>query len=267
MDRRTFLVRDMPAVTMELAAMWKSSFSANPKGDKSMNPFYIEFFYIHMQNGSQPPRMVKWLENRLLPICQKHAFGPMGFFNVDIGSKLPTTLVVFSYPSLSDMEARWGKLNSDPEYAAAVAEADRDEPAFHRTESMLLSSTTFCPPFLPTPAGEPPRKLYELRVYESPTNRQLIFLHDRFTGGEIEIFHKSGIHPVLYANTIFGPDQPNLVYLIPFESAAHRESAWAAFRADPDWIKLRDESIQRGGEIVRNITTSFLSPLSFSMVK
>jgi len=232
-----------------------------------MSPFYIEFFYIHMQNGSQPPRMVKWLESRLLPICQKHGFGPMGFFNVDIGAKLPTILVVFSYPSLAEMEARWGKLNADPDYVAAVAEADLDEPAFYRTEAMLLSSTSFCPPITATPAGEPPHRLYELRVYESPTNRQLVNLHDRFTGGEIDVFHKCGIHPVLYGNTVFGPDQPNLVYLIPFESAPQREGAWAAFRADPDWIKLRDESIRRGGEIVRNISTTFLSPLSFSMLK
>jgi hypothetical protein len=253
--------------TIGLAAAWKSSFAAFPTGEKPMNSSYFEFYYIHMQNGSQTPRMAKWLENRLLPICQKQGFGPMGFFNVTLGASLPTALIIFTYPSLAEMETHWGKLNSDPDYASAITEVEKDEPAFYRTEAMLLRSTPFCPPFAATPAGDPPHKLYELRIYESPTNRQLGYLHDRFAGGEIDIFHKSGIHPVLYANTIFGPNIPNLTYLIPFESETHREKAWAAFNADPDWVKIRADSIQRGGEIVRNITTMFLTPASFSMLR
>ena len=232
-----------------------------------MSSSYFEFYYIHMQNGNQTTRMAKWLENRLLPICQKQGFGAMGFFTVALGPNLPTTLIVFNYPSLAEMETQWGKLNTDPDYAAAVAEVEKDEPAFYRTEATLLRSTPFCPPLVATPTTDPPHKLYEFRIYESPTNRQLGYLHDRFAGGEIDIFHKSGIHPVLYADTVFGPNQPNMAYLIPFESEAHREKAWAAFNADPDWVKIRAESIQRGGEIVRNITTMFLTPMSFSMLR
>jgi hypothetical protein len=267
MDRRTFLVRDIPVATIGLAAALRTSFATISSGDKAMSSTYFEFLYIHMQSGSQPPRMAKWLEGRLMPICQKHGFGPMGFFNMDIGPSLPTAVVIFSYPSLTEMEALWGKLNADPDYAAAVAEVERDEPAFYRTEATLLRSTSFCPAFAPTPADNPPHKLYELRIYESPTNRQLTYLHDRFAGGEIDVFHKSGIHPILYADTVFGSNLPNMVYLTPFESADHREKAWSTFRNDPDWIKIRDESIRHGGEIVRNITNMFLSPMSFSMMR
>ncbi|HTS70413.1 MAG TPA: NIPSNAP family protein [Terriglobia bacterium] len=233
-----------------------------------MSSSYFEFYYVHMQNGSQTARMSKWLETRLMPICQKHGFGPLGFFTVTVGRDLPTTLIIFSYPSLADMEALWGKLNADPDYAAAVAEPEKDEPAFYRTEATLLRATSFSPPFAATPAGDPTHKLYELRIYESPTNRQLGYLHDRFgRDGEIEIFHKSGIHPILYANTIFGPNLPNLAYLIPFESEAQREKAWATFNANPDWVRIRAESVQHGGEIVRNITNLFLTPMSFSMLR
>jgi len=202
-----------------------------------------------------------------MPICQKCGFGPMGFFNTEVGPNIPTTLIIFSYPSLTGMEARWGKLSADSDYAAAIEEVEKDEPAFHRVESVLLRSTAFCPPFTATPASEPPHKLYELRIYESPTNRQLGYLHDRFGGGEVDIFHKSGIHPIIYADTVFGPNQPNMAYLIPFESETHREKAWATFRNDPDWIKIRDESVRHGGDIVRNITNMFLTPLSFSMLR
>lgn len=268
MDRRTFLVRDVPVATMGLGTAWKSSFGAIPTGDKPMSSSYFEFYYIHMQNGSQTARMAKWLETRLMPTCQKHGFGPMGFFNVAVGPNLPTAVITFTYPSLAEMESQWGKLNSDSDYAAAVEEVEKDEPAFHRVESTLLRATDFCPPLTATPAGDPAHKLYELRIYESPTNRQLGYLHDRFgKSGEIDVFHKSGIHPVLYADTVFGPNQPNMAYLIPFESEAHREKAWATFGADPDWVRIRDESVRHGGDIVRNITNMFLSPMSFSMLR
>ena len=110
-------------------------------------------------------------------------------------------------------------------------------------------------------------KGYELRIYESPTVRQLNYLHNRFAGGEIDIFHKSGIHPVLYADTMVGPNMPNMAYLIPFENLAARDAAWAAFGSNPDWQKIREESVKQGGEIVRNITNMFPSPVSFSMLK
>jgi len=232
MNRRTFLTKDIPAAAaFGLGAAWSAS-----AADKAVSPYYVEFHYVHMQNGSQTTRMAKWLETRLLPIWQKHAFGPVGFFNTEVGPNLPTTLMVFTYPSLAEMETLWAKLGSDPDYTAAIQESEKDEPAFYRSESVLLRSTAFSPSLIATPSSEPIHKLYELRIYESATGRQLGYLHDRFGGGEIE-------------------------------SETQREQAWSAFRADPDWVKIRDESIRHGGEIVRNITNMLFSPLSFSMLR
>jgi hypothetical protein len=267
MNRRRFLARDVPAATLGLVAASKSAFSVISTGDKPMRSVYYEFGSIRLQNGSQVSRMLSWLEKRALPLFQKHHFGPMGFFTVDVGPNIPAVFFVLSYPSLAEMGTLWGNLDADPDYTAAVAELEKDEPAFYREDAMLLRATAFCPPLAPTPVGDPGHKIFELRIYESPTHRQLDYLHDRFAGGEIEIFHKSGIHPILYADTIFGPNLPNMAYLIPFESEAHREKAWAAFRSNPDWIRIRDESIRRGGEIVRNITNMLLVPASFSMIR
>ncbi len=49
---------------------------------------------------------------------------------------------------------------------------------------------------------------------------------------------------------------PNPTYLIPFESLAAREHAWAAFSADPEWVKARKESVEKYGQIgaVQNIS-------------
>ncbi len=253
--------------TLGVAGGWNASLGAMSTGDKPMPSSYYEFIFVRLQSGNQVGRMTAWIEKRALPLFQKHRFGPMGFFTIDVGPAIPSVLGIFAYPSLAEMETRWGSLDSDPEYAAAVADVEKEEPAFYREDAMLLRATSFSPPFLATPAGDPAHKVFELRIYESPTHRQLNYLHDRFAGGEIDIFHKSGIHPILYADTIFGPNSPNMAYLIPFESEAHREKAWGAFRANPDWVRIRDESIRKGGEIVRNITNMMLAPTSFSMIR
>jgi hypothetical protein len=228
---------------------------------------YFEFVFMRLQNGSQVSRLQNWLEKHAVPLFQKNGFGTMGFFNMEVSAYSPAVLGVFSHPSLAGMETVWGKLGADPEFAAAVAENEKDEPSLYRQDAMLLRATPFSPPFIATPAGDPAHKLFELRIYEAPTERQLGYLHDRFAGGEIDIFHKSGIFPVLYADTVFGPNQPNMAYLIPFESETHREKCWAAFRSNPDWIKIRDASVQHGGEIVRNITNMLLTPTRFSMLR
>jgi hypothetical protein len=208
-----------------------------------------------------------FLEKRAMPLWEKHGFGPVGVFTVDVGAHIPAVLFMRVYSSLADRQLVWSRLSADPAWGAAVADLEKDGPAFFREDSMLLLSTAFSPPIKPTAAADPAHKLYELRIYESPTWRQLENLHERFAGGEIDLFHKSGIHPVFYADTIIGPNQPNMIYLIPFESPAQREKAWQAFRDSPDWVKLRDDSIRRGGEIVRNITNMILVPTGFSMLR
>jgi hypothetical protein len=180
---------------------------------------------------------------------------------------MPTVFGILTFPSLAEMEAAWARLDADADYSAAVIDLEKEGAAFYREDSMLMRATPFSPPLKAANPDDAAHKIYELRIYESPTERQLQFLHERFAGGEIDLFHKSGIHPVLYADTIIGPNRPNMAYLIPFEGQAHREKAWATFRSDPAWQRLRDESIRRGGEIVRNSTNMILLPTSFSLLR
>ncbi len=99
----------------------------------------------------------------------------------------------------------------------------------------------------PTPAER--GRIFELRVYHSPNWRQLAALHKCFVGPEIKIFHRAGVHPILYSATLIGPNRTTLAYLIPFDSLVAREKAWNAFAADEEWIKFRKESLLRHGRI------------------
>jgi len=266
MNRRSFLFENAPGAVMASAAALGIT-AKNAAAQTAAPPYLVECVTFRLQMGAQVSGALGWLEKRALPLWQKHRFGPVGVFTVEVGSNIPAVLFLRIYASLAEREAVWKELAADPEWGAAVADLEKEGPAFYREDSMLLASTPFSPPIKAAVPEAPARKIFELRIYESPTWKQLGYLHDRFAGGEIELFHKCDIYPMFYADTLIGPNQPNMVYLTPFESHAQRERAWAAFRDNPDWQKLRNESIRRGGEIVRNITNMILNPASFSMLR
>ena len=265
MNRRRFLASNISAAALGAAAL-NGALPASA-AEEAPAPAIYELANIRLQFGDQMGRMLGWLEKRAFPLFARHAIGPVGIFTVGIGPAIPGVLVILTYPSLAAMEATWAKLSADPDWMAAHDELDSGDPAYYREDISLLKATKFSPPLKASASGDPAHKIYELRIYESPTVRQLGYLHDRFAGGEIDIFHKSGIHPVLYADTIVGPNLPNMAYLIPYESSDAREKAWAAFGSNPDWVRIRDESVRKGEEIVRNINNTILSPAGFSMLR
>lgn len=269
MDRRSFLMNNFAAAAFGSAAF--QSASASPRNQKSAAESepggYYYLMTMRLQLGEEMQRVLGWFEKRAFPLFEKHKFGTVGLFTVAVGPAIPSVVGIFNHPTMAELEAAWARLGADPDWTAAHAELEADSPAFYREDGVLLRATAFSPPLKASAPDGPAHKFYELRIYESPTARQLGFLHDRFAGGEIDVFHKSGIHPVLYGDTVIGPNMPNMAYLIPFEDAASREKAWKAFGDNPDWQRLRDASIRKGGEIVRNITNMFLAPASFSMLR
>jgi hypothetical protein len=109
--------------------------------------------------------------------------------------------------------------------------------------------------------------VFELRVYHAPTWRQLHALHNRFEDPEIAIFHRCGIHPVLYTSALFGEMMPNLIYFTPFDSLGAREAAWAKFQADEEWIQVRTASIAEHGQINAFFKVALYKAAAYSPVK
>ncbi len=264
-DRRSFLLKSTSAAAFASAAALTGR-ATGPEGEPATAPF-IEILTFRLHFGEQNNRLLAWLEKHAVPMLQKHRVGPAGFFTVEIGPHVPAVVEILSYPSLAEMEAAWGRVQADKDWATAIAELESSGPPFFRLDTVLLRATNFCPPLKATPPEKAGHRIYELRFYEASTHRQLEFMHGRFAAGEIDVFHKTGINPILYADTVFGPNIPNMAYLIPFESEAHREKAWAAFRASPEWAKIAEEWMARSGELARNISNTILVPAGFSALR
>ncbi|HEX8984588.1 MAG TPA: NIPSNAP family protein, partial [Bryobacteraceae bacterium] len=178
------------------------------------------------------------------------------------------TLVLAGYSGFDEMESVMSAITRDPGYRAAFEEMENGaEPPYDSAEQVLLRALDFSPEIVPLEEKPKTPRYFELRVYHSPTQRQLGYVHERFAGPEIRIFHRVGVHPIFYTDTLIGPQMPNLTYMIPFDSLAAREKAWDAFGADPEWAKVRQESIARGGQVVSHNSITLWRPAAYSPIQ
>jgi hypothetical protein len=258
MDRRSF-VHALGGASM-LAAMGPSA--AAQTGGRRTRYYRLAFFYLRM--GDQAARLNQFFTGQM-PFLTRLTPGPVGVFQVFVGEHMPAMMYLSGYPNLGDLEAAIRKAQADSGYQKAVAELEQGaEQPYNRVDTVLLEATDYSPEIVPLKEKPKAPRIFELRVYQSPTLRQARLVHERFAGPEIKIFHRVGIHPILYSSTVVGPKMPNLTYLTPFSTLADREKAWEAFGADAEWAKVRKESIDRGGQIVSQIDITLLRPTDYS---
>ncbi len=107
--------------------------------------------------------------------------------------------------------------------------------------------------------------IHELRIYRTLPGRMPALLK-RFETATLRIWEKHGIKQAGFWTTLIGESNNDLTYLLAWESLADRETRWAAFVADPEWIAARNES-EKDGPIVANVASSILQPTAFSSVR
>ena len=106
--------------------------------------------------------------------------------------------------------------------------------------------------------------IYELRVYDAVLGK-LPALNERFDKITLGYFEKHGIKVIGFWTDEIGTNN-RLTYMLAFEDEGHREKAWAAFRADPERVKLFAER-ERDGPLVAKINNTLMRPTSYSPLK
>jgi hypothetical protein len=104
--------------------------------------------------------------------------------------------------------------------------------------------------------------IHELRIYTAVTGR-MPALQQRFREHTLRLFGKHGIRNVGYWTNLIGGANDELWYMVEFDDLAHRESAWSAFLADPEWIEVSQASVA-DGPIVARFENRILKPTDFS---
>jgi hypothetical protein len=260
MQRRSFL----------LSSLTSAATGGGTFGEPSQTPrAWFELRFFHLRNDMERPRLDAFLKDVFLPATNRLSFGPVGFFNVSIGPSMPMLVSLTSYSSLGAMEKTLDQLAADPVWNKAVEEMSKPkELVYTRMESRLLRAFAGMPA-VEIPPQDPQRtpRLFELRTYEARNLRASLTKIKMFEDEEISIFRRTGLLPVFFGQTIVGPGQPSLTYMLAYDSMELREENWRKFVSHPDWIKLRAKPGLSDAEIVSNIHSCFLRPTDYSPIR
>jgi hypothetical protein len=109
-------------------------------------------------------------------------------------------------------------------------------------------------------------KVYELRTYTTHPGK-LPDLLARFRNHTTKLFEKHGITNIGYWVPADEPLKSNtLIYIVAHKDRAAAKKSWDAFRNDPEWIRVRDES-EKAAKINQKVESVYLDPTDFSTLK
>jgi NIPSNAP protein len=103
-------------------------------------------------------------------------------------------------------------------------------------------------------------RCFELRTYTVREGSSIDLLHTRFRERTTALFKKHGMSIIGYWQPVTKRD--TLIYILAYKDGAARDAAWAAFGADPDWVKTRTEM-----QVNVQVENVFMSATDYSPVK
>ena len=110
-------------------------------------------------------------------------------------------------------------------------------------------------------------RVFEMRTYYAGPGK-FEALQKRFRDHTLRIFEKHGMTNIGYWVPADPPGSENtLVYIIAHKSREAAKKSWADFGADPEWQKVRKESMADGVSLTTKVESVFLNPTDYSPMK
>lgn len=181
-------------------------------------------------------------------LFEKHGITNLGYWvpmDEADGSK-NTLIYLLGHASREAAKANWKTFAADPEWVRAKTASEAGGKILAKApESIFMIRTDYSPPLALTSAGKP--RTFELRTYSTPTGK-LDALHARFREYTMQLFGKHGMTNVAYWVPVDASKGAGtkLIYLLAHASREAGRASFAAFRADPAWIKAKAESEAAG---------------------
>jgi hypothetical protein len=110
-------------------------------------------------------------------------------------------------------------------------------------------------------------RIFELRTYTA-AHGKIDALNARFRTHTNKLFEKHGM-------TIIGfwmpakqkKDEEKLIYILAYPSKEAADKSWKAFRDDPEWKKVREESEKNGALLAKPPESVYMKPTDYSPLK
>lgn len=255
MTRSTFL-----KTTMAAAGLTASAQAAETGGRE-----YVEIRKITLKSPEKQALLETYLRDAAIPALNKLGVSEVGVFLPEKPDGNAVVYVLLRHASLETVAKSADVLNEAAVQQAGVAYLDvtAEEPVYERIESWLTRGIGGMPGMKLPPKGS---GLYQLRVYESHSEKAAKKKIEMFDIGELAIFASCGLNAVFFGETIIGPLMPNLTYMLAFADTAAKDAAWNTFRGNPEWAKLKATPGFTDKEIVSRITNLLLVPAACSQI-
>jgi len=214
-------------------------------GGKAPGREFYQITVYHFNNEVQENTIEDFLQKALIPALHKMGLAKIGVFkplsNDTASDKRLYVLVPIQ--SLDMVTKIAAKLKADKTYQTSCESyinAVYTAAPYTRMETILLQAFSLAPKMqLPVLKGDKKGRVYELRSYESATEKIYKNKVQMFNqGDEIGLFKRLNFNAVFYAEVIAGSRMPNLMYMTTFENMEDRDKHWKAFVDDPAWKKL-----------------------------
>lgn len=231
-----------------------------------------EFYQLnvyHFRNTMQEQILDNYFQNALLPALHRQGIKHVGVFkawsNDTSSDKLLYSFIPFK--SLDMVTTIPQKLKTDAVYATTAGDflnSPYNNPPYSRIETILLEAFPLAPQMqLPLLNAAKKERVYELRSYESATEKKFENKVDMFNqGDEIGLFRRLNFNAIFYSRVIAGSRMPNLMYMTSFENKGDRDEHWKIFGNDPYWKKL--SAMPEYQNNVSHIDITFLYPADYS---
>ena len=265
MERRAFLAAGAALSMTPVAAMQ----GLTDNSGQSSSQQYFEWIRYHLPLGTRQRYVSDYYRDVAIPALNKAGINNVGVFNVNRGINNPTLHVIIPHPTMESVVTLSDKLLDDKSFVQAgerFLTASADEAAFVTMEKTIMRAFTHLPEIqVPTQKKENKPRIFQIRTYQAhnltASKRKIQMFNE---GGEIAIFKKTGLQPVLFGETIIGNMMPNLVYMLAFDDMSDMDKKWDVFRADPEWTKLSADPYYAG--ITLRINDWIWTPTAFSQI-
>lgn len=231
---------------------------------------WYEWRTYRLRSGEHQRRLVAHCRDALVPALRRAGTGPVGVFTVVAGGETSTVHLLVPYASAAAVGTVRERLAADAEFqraGAPVLDAPATAPPYEAVESALFEAFAGQPALVLPPqtvAGRP--RLFELRRYESHTERASDTKARMFDDAETAIFRRHGMPPVFLGRAVVGPHLPNLTYLLAYDGMRDRDARWERFVADPEFRALIARPDLSDAAILTRIASVFLAPADGSQI-
>ena len=200
-------------------------------------------------------------------LFEKHGMTNIGYW-VPLENTENKLVYLLSYPDKAARETSWKAFQADPDWIAAKAKSEEGGKLVAKVESRFLSPTDFS---TITYASDASPQTFELRIYTT-TPGNLPALLKRFREHTIALFTRHGMRHFHYFTPMKGEagEDNTLVYFLAHSSPEAGRKSFEAFRADPEWIKVKaDSETAAGGSLTveNGVKSELLKATDYSPVK